>query len=101
MIDSFLLISAAMGIVSSFIALYFVVRVKQAFSALPRLERPWILLGLGVLSLLVAALTVPLNEFSSPLASYFIQVVAAVFAAFFILAAMATMKHAWTIEEGE
>jgi len=102
MIDPFLLSIATVGFICAVIALYFVIRVKKAFSDLPRLERPWILLGLGVTSLLVAALTVPLSELSPSFGfTRLIQIVVAVLAAFFILTAMVTMKQAWTIGEGD
>jgi hypothetical protein len=102
LIDPFLLSIATIGFICAVIALYFIIRVKKAFSGLPRLERPWVLLGLGVVSLLVAALTVPLSELSPTFGfTRLIQILAAVSAAFFVLAAMVTMKQAWTIGEGD
>jgi hypothetical protein len=102
LIDLFLLSIAAVGFICSLIAFYFVIKVKRAFSDLPRLERPWVLLGLGFVSLLVAALTVPLGELSPTFGlTRLIQILAAVSAAFFILTAMVTMKQAWTIGEGD
>jgi hypothetical protein len=102
MTDPVLLGIAIVGFVCSLIAINHVIRVKNAFSALPRLERPWALLELGIASLLVAALTVPFTEvYPSFEFTRLIQIVAAVLAAFFILAAMVTMKQAWTIGEGE
>ncbi len=100
--DPVLLGIAAVGFFCSLIAINFVIRVKNAFSALPRLERPWVLLALGISSLLVAALTVPLMEFYPSFAfTRFIQIVATVSAAFFILASMVMLKQAWTIGEGD
>ena len=101
MIDPFLLGVATLGFVCSLVAIYFVIRVKNAFSALPRLERPWILLGLGLASLLVAVLMVPLQLSPSFEFTHLIQLVAVVSAAFFILTAMVTMKQAWTIGEDD
>ena len=93
---------AALGLVSAVIAIYYIARVRNAFAALPRLERPWLLLELGVASLFVAALTFPLDGFSLPIGMvHLIQTVAVVSAAFFILTAMVTMKQAWTIKEGD
>jgi CBS domain containing-hemolysin-like protein len=97
-----LLIIAAFGLVCSAIAIYYIIRVKNAFASLPRLERPWLLLELGVASLFVAALAISLSELSPSFGfSHLIQVVAAVLSAFFILTAMVTMKQAWTIREGD
>jgi ABC-type Fe3+-siderophore transport system permease subunit len=102
LIDPALLSVATIGFICAVVALYFVIRVKKSFSGLPRLERPWALLGLGVASLLVAALAVLLSELSPSFEfARFIQVLAAVSAAFFILTAMVTMKQAWTIGEGD
>jgi len=91
---------ATMGLVCSAVASYYIIRVKNSFAALPRLERPWLLLELGVASLIVAALTIPIGGllFSTGTV-HVIQSVAVVSAAFFILAAMVTMKQAWTIKE--
>jgi protein-S-isoprenylcysteine O-methyltransferase Ste14 len=76
--------------------------VKNTFAALPRLERPWLLLGLGVASLFVAASTIPIGELSLSVEFlHLIQIVAVVLAAFFILTAMVTMKQAWTITESD
>ena len=91
---------AAFGLVCSAIAAYYIIRVKGAFADLPRLERPWLLLELGVVSLFVAALTIPIGGLSVGIL-HLIQIAAVVSAAFFILTAMVTMKQAWTIKEGE
>jgi hypothetical protein len=97
-----LLIIAAFGLVCSAIAIYYIIRVKNSFASLPRLERPWLLLELGVASLFVAALVIPLSELSPSFGfSHLIQIIAAVLSAFFILTAMVTMKQAWTIKEGD
>jgi len=91
---------AAIGLVCSAIAAYYIVRVKSAFADLPRLERPWLLLGLGVASLFVAASTIPIGELSLSVGIlHLFQIAAVVSAAFFILTAMVTMKQAWTIKE--
>ena len=91
---------AAIGLVCSSIAIYYITRVKNAFAALPRLERPWLLLELGVACLIVAALTIPVGGLLSPSGFlHLLQTVAVVSAAFFILTAMVTMKQAWTIKE--
>jgi len=93
---------SAIGLVCSSIALYYVTRVKNAFAALPRLERPWLLLEVGVACLIVAVLTIPAGVLTSPSGFlHLVQTVAVVLAAFFILTAMVTMKQAWTIKEDD
>jgi hypothetical protein len=93
---------ATIGLVCSAVAIYYIIRVKNTFAALPRLERPWLLLGLGVASLFVAASTIPIGELSLSVEFlHLIQIVAVVLAAFFILTAMVTMKQAWTITESD
>jgi protein-S-isoprenylcysteine O-methyltransferase Ste14 len=82
--------------------MYYIIRVRASFAALPRLETPWLVLAFGVATLFVAALMVPLSELSPSFGySRLIQVLAAVLAAFFVLTAMVTMKRAWTIAEGD
>lgn len=93
---------ATVALVCSAVAIYYITRVKNIFAALPRLERPWLLLELGVAFLIVAALTIPGSEvFSSIGILHLIQIAAVVSAAFFILTAMVTMKQAWTIKESD
>jgi hypothetical protein len=93
---------AVLGLACCIIAIYYIIRVKSGFAALPRLERPWLLLELGVASLIVGALTVPWPGFSTSIAVlHLVQIVAVVMAAFFMLTAMVMMKQAWTIKEGE
>jgi hypothetical protein len=82
--------------------MYYIIRVRASYASLPRLERPWAVLAFGVAALFVAALMIPLSEFSPSFGhSRLIQLVAAVLAAFFVLSAMVTMKRAWTIGESD
>jgi len=98
--SSLLVGMAGIGILCSIIAIYYITRIKSSFAALPRLERPWLLLELGVASLFVAALTIPIEEFLIQISLvHFVQSASVVSAAFFILTAMVTMKQAWTIKE--
>jgi hypothetical protein len=102
MISPLLLGIAGLGVVFSLIAACYIARVRNAFAALPRLERPWVLLELGVASLIVAAFTIPMSELPYSIAIlHLIQNMAVVSAAFFILTAMVTMKQAWTIKESD
>lgn len=100
--NPFLLIIAAFGLVCSAVALYYIIRLRASYAALPRLERPWLILAFGVAALFVAGLSIPLSELSPSFRySRLIQVLAAVLAAFFVLSAMVTMKSAWTIGESD
>lgn len=98
----FLLGIALVGVAFSAVAIYYITVLKNGFAGLRRLERPWLLLECGVVSLIVAALTVPWAGVSTSLSLlHLIQIVAIVLAAFFVLTAMAMMKQAWTITEGD
>ena len=99
MSSPFLLGIAAVGIIFSGIAVYYITVLKNGFEGLGRLERPWVILGCGVGSLVVAALTVPWAGASTIVGV--VELVAVVVAAFFILTAMVMMKQAWTIGEGD
>jgi hypothetical protein len=100
--NPYLLIPAAFGLICSAVAMYYMVRVRASYAALPRLERPWLVLAFGVAALFVADLMIPLGEFSPSFGySRFIQLAAAILAAFFVLSAMVTMKKAWTIGESD
>lgn len=98
----FLLGIAVIGLGFSVVAIYYTEVLKHGFAGLQRLERPWLALECGVACLIVAALTVlwP-GVLTSIDLLHLVQIVAAVSAAFFILTAMAMMKQAWTIREGD
>ena len=99
--SSFLLGIAAVGLVFSAVAIYYITVLKNVFAGLRRLERPWLVLEFGVASLIVAALTVPWPVSTSVGLLHLVQIVAVVVAAFFVLTAMVMMKQAWTIREGD
>jgi len=99
--SSFLLGIAAVGLVFSAVAIYYITVLKNVFAGLRRLERPWLVLEFGVASLIVAALTVPWPVSTSVDLLHLVQIVAVVVAAFFVLTAMVMMKQAWTIREGD
>ena len=100
MSDPFLFSISVFGLFSSTIAIHYIIRVAGSFTGLSRLYRPWLLLGLGVVSLFLAVLTSPLTELIPTFAySHLVQTVAVVVAAFLVLTAMVTMKQAWTIKE--
>ena len=100
--NSSLLGITGIGILCSLIAIYYITRIKSSFDRLPRLQKPWILLEVGVTSLLLAIITIPIDDLSLIVYSiHFVQLALVVSAAFFILTAMVTMKQAWTIGERE
>lgn len=91
----------ALGLIFPAAAMYYISRVRSLFAAIPRLERPWILLLAGVGSLFLATLLILLRGFA-PIPSWdAIYSVVLVVAAFFILASMVLMKRVWTIAGGE
>ena len=98
----FLLGIAAVSLAFSAVAIYHITVLRNGFAGLRRLERPWLVLECGVASLIVAALTIPWPSASTSIdLLHLVQVVTVVVAAFFILTAMAMMKQAWTIREGD
>jgi uncharacterized membrane protein YkgB len=102
MYSSFLFTIVAIGIVCSVVAIYYITGLKKSFAGVTRLERPWLLLQCGVLSLIVAALTIPWVILSTSVSLLrLVQIIAVVVAGFFVLTAMAMMKQAWTIKEGD
>jgi hypothetical protein len=52
----------ALGLVFPGVAVYYVSRVKKLFATVPRLDKPWILLGGGVGSLFVSVLLAALRD---------------------------------------
>jgi len=93
---------AALCVVFSAVAIYYITALKNGFAGLRRLERPWVALECGVAALIVGTLTIPWLGTSPSLGIlHLVQIVAVVVAAFFILAAMVMVKQAWTIGEGD
>ena len=102
MYSLFLFTVVAMGVVCSLVAIYYITVLKNSFAGVLRLERPWLLLECGVLSLIVAVLTVPWMILSTSVSLLrLVQILAVVVTAFFVLTAMVMMKQAWTIKEGD
>ncbi len=94
---------AVLGLILPAGAIYYITRVKSLFASIPRLERPWILLQAGVVSLFIALLLVGLRNtvgVSTPSLDT-IQYLVVVVTGAFILAAMVLMKRVWTIPSGE
>jgi hypothetical protein len=90
-----------LGLIFPAAAMYYISRVRSLFAAIPRLERPWILLLAGVASLFLATLLILLRGFATIPSWDAIYSVVLVVAAFFILASMVFMKRVWTIAGSE
>jgi hypothetical protein len=93
----------ALGLIFPAAALYYISRVKSLFENVPRLERPWLLLQVGVVSLFLAFLLAAVKNFFAIQVNSLdtIQYVVVVLTGAFILAAMVLMKRVWTITPGE
>jgi len=84
-------------------AIYYVSRVKSLFAAIPRLERPWLLLEVGLASLffgLALILFRDLIGLSPPIWDVLNSTIFIVSTAIFLVA-MVMMKRAWTIPSSE
>lgn len=53
----------ALGLVFPGVAVYYVTRVKRLFAAVPNLDKPWMLLEAGLVSIFVSVLLIALREF--------------------------------------
>jgi hypothetical protein len=93
----------ALGFVFPAAAIYYISRVKRLFASVPMLDRPWILLGAGVGSLLVSLLLESLSDFAGISASTSDSLFTAILAicAFFVMSAMVLMKRAMIGEPDE
>ncbi len=92
-----------LGLLFAVLALLYISRVKSLFAAVSRLERPWLLLEIGVILLLASFVSAAIsNAVSStsnllrPLGNLLL-----VITSFFILYAMVTMKRVWTISDSD
>lgn len=92
-----------LGLIFPGAAIYYVSRVKKLFTTVPRLDKPWILLGAGVASLFVSVLLVALRDIAGMSASIVDSVfdVTLVICAFFIMSAMILMKRVMISEPDE
>ncbi|MGD0177564.1 MAG: hypothetical protein ABSA50_11930 [Candidatus Bathyarchaeia archaeon] len=93
----------ALGMVFPGVAVYYVSRVKRLFASVPKLDKPWILLGAGVGVLFVSVLLVALREvaaISTSVADPLFDVILAV-CAFFVMSAMILMKRVMISEPDE
>jgi len=94
---------AALGLILPLGSIYYISRVKSLFAAIPRLERPWLLLQVGVcLLLLDVVLTMFGNLLGIPsgIADIFGKAVL-VASTGVVLVGMVLMKWAWTIPSNE
>lgn len=102
MISMYLYGLIALGLVLPVLTLFYIARVKSLFAAVPRLERPWLLLEAGVGLLFASLLTTAISD-GFGFASLFRPIgnTLLVLAAFSILCAMVMMKRVWTISESD
>jgi hypothetical protein len=101
--DVLLIGLAALGLTLPLGSIYYISRVKNLFAAVPRLERPWLLLEAGICLLF---LDVVLTMFGSlvgipPGTADVFRKVFLVASAGSILVGMVLMKRAWTIPSSE
>lgn len=99
--SGFLLGIISLGLILPATAIYYISKVKSLFAAVPRLEKPWLLLLGGVGFLFLAMLLILLKGFVSIPGWDAIYSVVLVLTAFFILASMVMMKRVWTITGSE
>lgn len=92
----------ALGLVFPSVAVYYISRVKRLFATVPRLDKPWMLLGAGVGMLFISVLLVALREvagMSSVVDPIFDAILAA--CAFLVMSAMILMKRVMIGEPDE
>jgi len=84
-------------------AIYYVSRVKSLFAAIPRLERPWLLLEFGLVSLLFGMALILFRNLLglSPRIWDILNSTILVASTAIFLVAMMMMKRAWTIPSSE
>ena len=93
----------ALALVLPLGSIYYISRVKSLFAAIPRLERPWLLLEAGVCLLLLDVILTTLGNFlgiPSGIADVFGKAVLVASTGVFLIG-MVLMKHAWTIPSSE
>lgn len=84
-------------------AIYYVSRVKSLFAAIPRLEKPWLLLEFGLVSLFVGMALILFRDLFglSPRIWDVLNSTIFILSTAIFLVAMAMMKRAWTIPSSE
>jgi hypothetical protein len=93
----------ALGLVFPTAAVYYVSRVKKLFATVPRLDKPWMLLGAGVGALFISVLFVALRDvvgMSTSIVDPLFDVIL-VICAFLIMSAMILMKRVMISEPNE
>jgi hypothetical protein len=93
----------ALGLVFPGVAVYYISRVKRLFATVPRLDKPWMLLGAGVGALFISVLLVALRDVAGMSASVVDPIFDAILAAcaFFLMSAMILMKRVMVSEPDE
>jgi hypothetical protein len=76
-------------------AIYYISRVKQLFASVPRLDKPWILLGAGVGALLLSLLMESIGSVTglSPTTTDPVFTALLAICAFFVMSSMVLMKR--------
>jgi hypothetical protein len=103
MISVYLYWLIGLGLLFPILTLFYINRIKSVFSHVSRLERPWVLLEVGVALLFASLLTTATSD-GLGLANGLLRPAGnllLILAAFFILWAMVTMKRVWTISESD
>ena len=92
-----------LGLVFPAAALYYVSKVKRLFATVPHLNKPWVLLGAGVVALFVSVLFLLLSD----VASISVEIVDSLFGvtltacAFLVMSSMILMKRVMLDESDE
>lgn len=96
-----LLILAA--VVVFILVIVYILKIKNTFASIPRLEKPWIVLEGGVGLLFLGVLMIAIKDVMGISFGYFDELDDGIIAvsAVFILVAMVMMKRAWTVSARE
>jgi hypothetical protein len=92
-----------LGLVFPGAAIYYISKVKRLFATVPRLDKPWVLLGAGVASLLIALLLEAIRGLVglSAGAADFLFIAILSVCSFFVMSAMVLMKRAMVDESND
>ena len=91
------------AVVLFLIVIYYILKVKNTFASIPRLQKPWVVLVGGVALLFLGVILIAVKDVLGITFGYledFDDGVIAV-SAVFILVAMYMMHRAWTVRESE
>ncbi|MGA2971711.1 MAG: hypothetical protein ABSE39_03690 [Candidatus Bathyarchaeia archaeon] len=85
------------------LVIWYVLKVKNTFAHIPRLEKPWVVLEGGVVLLFLGIVLIALKDVMNVSFGYLEDIDDGIIAAsaLFIFAAMVMLKKAWTVNEIE